>query len=144
MCGRGALRLPDRISRYDPITPGRVDDVDLKLRGRLVVGDLHQLLGGHLEKHRRCIVSNASNFFLFGEIRSDPIPVYRTPNVTKVLRAMSVVRGVGSQVEDGAPPFEDTADGAYAHVPVLVRRRKYLRYAASAVLGDRTEKLAFG
>ena len=34
------------------VAPGRVDDVGLELVGATMVGDLHELLGRKLEKHR--------------------------------------------------------------------------------------------
>ena len=94
-CGRGGLRLRDRVSCHDPIAPSGVDHVALELLRRLVMGDLHQLLGRDLEE-RRISARNKLKFCLFAVTRNrfDPIPAYRMPNVTKVLRAMSVVRGL--------------------------------------------------
>ena len=44
------MRLGFRIGLcVDPISPGRVHDVALELRRRLVVRDLHQVFGGDLE-----------------------------------------------------------------------------------------------
>ena len=46
----GRVRLRFRIA------PGRVDDVGLELVGATMVGDLHELLGRKLEKHREVFI----------------------------------------------------------------------------------------